>query len=136
MYFAFDSASAPANPLPPTTIIFNIETSVITGSITYTSGAYDEFGEYLSASEYAGGQYPGLLNDINTLTPTLNVSNFTGSRDDITVQYIRFTGEVEGVTDEVVITRVADGKGGVNFEIRPYRGTIIKNSSDNDLEIH
>ena len=135
LYFAFDSASAPANPLPPTTIIFNIETSVITGSITYTSGAYDEFGEYLSASEYAGGQYPGLLNDINTLTPTLNVSNFTGSRDDITVQYIRFTGEVEGVTDEVVITRVADGKGGVNFEIRPYRGTIIKNSSDNDLEI-
>ena len=135
LYFAFDSASAPANPLPPTTIIFNIETSVITGSITYTSGAYDEFGEYLSASEYVGGQYPGLLKDINTLTPTLNVSDFTGSRNDITVQYIRFTGEVEGATDEVVITRVADGKGGVNFEIRPYRGTVIKNSSDNVLEL-
>ena len=135
LYFAFDSASAPANPLPPTTIIFNIETSVITGSITYTSGAYDEFGDYILPSEYIGGRYPGLLNDINTLTPTLNVSNFTGSRNDITVQYIRFTGEVEGVTDEVVITRVADGKGGVNFEIRPYRGTFIKNSSDNDLEL-
>jgi hypothetical protein len=135
LYFAFDSASAPANPLPPTTITFDIETNVITGSVTYTSGAYDEFGEYLSASQYAGGQYPGLLKDINTLTPTLSVADFTGSRDDITVQYIRFTGEVEGVTDEVVITRVADGKGGVNFEIRPYRGTIIKNSSDNELEV-
>ena len=135
LYFAFDSASAPANPLPPTTIIFNIETSVITGSITYTSGAYDEFGDYILPSEYIGGQYPGLLKDINTLTPTLNVSDFTGSRNDITVQYIRFTGEVEGATDEVVITRVADGKGGVNFEIRPYRGTIIKNSSDNELEL-
>lgn len=135
LYFAFDSASAPANPLPPTTITFDIETNVITGSVTYTSGAYDEFGDYLSASQYAGGQYPGLLKDINTLTPTLSVADFTGSRDDITVQYIRFTGEVEGVTDEVVITRVADGKGGVNFEIRPYRGTIIKNSSDNELEV-
>jgi hypothetical protein len=135
LYFAFDSASAPANPLPPTTIIFNIETSVITGSITYTSGAYDEFGDYISPLEYVGGQYPGLLRDITTLTPTLNVSDFTGSRNDITVQYIRFTGEVEGVTDEVVITRVADGKGGVNFEIRPYRGTVIKNSSDNELEL-
>jgi len=135
LYFAFDSASAPANPLPPTTIIFDIETRVITGSVTFTSGAYDEFGNLISDSEYVGGQYPGLLKDIQTNTPTLNVADFTGSRDDILVQYIRFTGEVEGVSDEVVITRVQDGKGGVNFEIRPYRGTIIKNKSNKDLEV-
>jgi len=135
LYFTFDSASNPSNPLPPYTIVFDIETSVVTGSVNFTSGAYDEFGDYISASEYIGGQYPGLLYDRETGTPTLHVSDFTGSRDDIFVQYIRFTGEVEGVSDSVVISRVQDGKGGVNFEIRPYRGTIIKNKSDKDLEV-
>ena len=135
LYFPFDSASAPSNPLPPTTITFDVETTLVTGSVTYTSGAYDETGELIIASDYVGGQYPGLLNGIDTLTPILTVSNFTGSRDDITVQYIRFEGEVEGVTDEVVITRTQDGKGGVNFEIRPYRGTIIRNNSENTLEL-
>ena len=135
LYFTFDSASFPSNPLPPTSIIFDIETTLITGSIFFTSGAYDEFGNFLSASEYAGGQYPGLLRNIDSRTPVLNVADFTGSRDDITVQYIRFTGFAEGVSDEVVITRVKDGKGGVNFEIIPFRGTSIKNKSDKDLEI-
>jgi len=135
LYFTFDSASLPANPLPPTSIIFDIETSLITGSISFTSGAYDEFGNFLSASEYAGGQYPGLLRNIDSRTPVLNVADFTGSRSDIAVQYIRFTGFAEGVSDEVVITRVQDGKGGVNFEIVPFRGTSIKNKSDKDLEI-
>ena len=135
LYFTFDSASLPANPMPPTSIIFDIETSLLTGSISFTSGAYDEFGNFLSASEYAGGQYPGLLKNIDTRTPVLNVADFTGSRSDIVVQYIRFTGFAEGISDEVVITRVQDGKGGVNFEITPFRGTSIKNNSDKDLEI-
>ena len=135
LYFTFDSASLPANPMPPTSIIFDIETSLLTGSISFTSGAYDEFGNFLSASEYAGGQYPGLLRNIDTRTPVLNVADFTGSRSDIVVQYIRFTGFAEGISDEVVITRVQDGKGGVNFEITPFRGTSIKNNSDKDLEI-
>jgi len=135
LYFQFDSASAPANPLPPTTITFDVETTLVTGSITYTSGAYDEFGDLILSSEYVGGQYPGLLSGYETLSPTLSVADFTGSRDDITVQYIRFTGEVEGVSDDVVITRTQDGKGGVNFEIRPYRGTIIKNKDENTLEV-
>jgi hypothetical protein len=135
LYFAFDSASAPSNPLPPFQIVFNVETTLVTGSVTFTSAAFDEFGDYISESQYVGGQYPGLLSGVQTDTPVLTVANFTGSRDDITVQYIRFEGEVEGVSDSIVITRVADGKGGVNFEIRPYRGTIIKNKSDKDLEL-
>jgi hypothetical protein len=135
LYFSFDSASAPSNPLPPTTITFDVETTLVTGSITYTSGAYDEFGDLILSSEYVGGQYPGLMSGYETLSPTLTVADFTGSRDDITVQYIRFTGEVEGVSDDVVITRTQDGKGGVNFEIRPYRGTIIKNKDESTLEV-
>jgi len=135
LYFAFDSASAPANPLPPLNIFIDVEKSVITGSVTFTSGAYDEFGNLLSSSQYIGGTFPGLLTDRDKDIVKLNVSDYTGSRDDITVQYIEYTGEVEGVTDSFVITRVQDGKGGVNFEIRPFRGTIIKNKDDKELEI-
>ena len=135
LYFAFDSASAPANPLPPTNIFIDVEKRVITGSVTFTSGAYDEFGNLLSSSQYVGGTFPGLLTDREKDIVKLNVSDFTGSRDDITVQYIEYTGEVEGVTDSFVITRVQDGKGGVNFEIRPFRGTIIKNKDDKELEV-
>ena len=138
LYFAFDSASNPANPLPPTVINFDVETNVITGSINYTSGAFDFFGNELSSSEYVGGQYPGLLNNIadrGGKFPFLTVQNFTGSRDDLTVQFIRYTAEVEGVSDTFVITRVEDGKGGVSHEIVPYRGTIIKNKESKTLEL-
>lgn len=138
LYFPFDSASSPANPISPKVINFDVETTLITGSITYTSAAYDASGDEISASEYAGGQYPGLLTDfdINGGTePFLRVEDFTGSREDIDVQYIQFRGEAEGVSDSVIITRNENGKGGVSFEIRPYRGTIIKNKDDKRLEI-
>jgi hypothetical protein len=71
----------------------------------------------------------------NGRAPFLRVQDFTGSREDIVVQFIRYTAEVEGVSDNVIITRVEDGKGGVNHEILPYRGTIIKNKQSKTLEI-
>jgi hypothetical protein len=138
LYFSFDSASNPANAIPPTIINFDVETNLVTGSITYTSGAYDFRGNLLSSSQYAGGQYPGYLTDWNVdlgRQPFLRVQDFTGSREDIVVQFIRYTGEVEGVSDTFVITRVEDGKGGVSFEIVPFRGLQIKNKESKTLEI-
>jgi hypothetical protein len=138
LYFSFDSASNPANPLPPTVINFEVDTNIVTGSINYTSGAFDFFGNEISASEYIGGQYPGLLRnreEQNGRLPFLTVQDFTGSRDDLLVQFIRFTAEVEGVSDSIIITRVEDGKGGVSFEIVPYRGTQIKNKESKTLEV-
>jgi hypothetical protein len=132
LYFQFDSGS---QPVPPTVITFNIEKTLLTGSVNFTSSSIDFFGNVLSASQYAGGVYPGLLNDITGSVPFLTVANFTGSRDDIDVQLITFTGECEGVTDTVTITAVLDGFGGVNHIIRPYRGTQIRNSSTQSLEI-
>jgi hypothetical protein len=138
LYFSFDSASNPANPLPPTVINFEVDTNIVTGSINYTSGAFDFFGNEISASEYIGGQYPGLLRnrqEQNGRLPFLTVQDFTGSRDDLLVQFIRFTAEVEGVSDSIIITRVEDGKGGVSFEIVPFRGTQIKNKESKTLEV-
>jgi len=138
LYFSFDSASNPANALPPTIINLEVSTDLVTGSITYTSGAYDLKGNLLSSSQYVGGQYPGYLTDWDVnfgRQPFLRVEDFTGSRDDITVQFIRYTGAIEGVSDTFVISRVEDGKGGVSFEIVPFRGVQIKNKESKTLEI-
>ena len=65
----------------------------------------------------------------------MRVEDFTGSRDDISVQFIRYTGAIEGVSDTFIISRVEDGKGGVSFEIVPFRGLQIKNKESKTLEI-
>ena len=132
LYFQFDSGS---QPVPPTVIAFNIQKTLLTGSVNFTSSSIDFFGNVLSASQYVGGVFPGTLDFTNPSIPILTVANFTGSRDDIDVQLVTFTGECEGVTDSVTITAVLDGFGGVNHIIRPYRGTQIRNSSTASLEI-
>lgn len=140
LYFQFDSGSGNGNPVPPTAIFIDVVKNFLTGSVTFTSRSFDFFNNELSSSQYSttitpgynSWQFPGLLSDINTDTPFLTVENFTGSRDplleDIVVQFIEYTGECEGVEDSIIITRVVDGKGGVNFELRPFNGQFIRNS--------
>jgi hypothetical protein len=147
-YFQFDSGSGNGNPIPPTTIFIDVVKEFLTGSVTFTSRSFDFFNNELSSSQYSltptpgysWWKFPGQLEDINTDRPYLTVQNFTGSRDlsleEIVVQYIEYTGECEGVTDSIVITRVLDGKGGVNYELRPYNGIYIRNSEpSSSLEV-
>ena len=140
LYFQFDSGSGTGNPMAPTAIFIDAQTDFITGSITFTSRSFDMDNNELSASQYTGGQFPGLLIDEGDNLYRLTVENFTGSvaigQQEIIVQYVEFTAAVEGVSDSIIITRVSDGKGGVNYEIRPYNGTVIRNSSASEtLEI-
>ncbi len=136
LQFQFDSGS---QPVPPTVVGFTVTKNLLTGSVTYTSQSFDFDGNELSGSDYTasftGRRYPGLLSDLLSDAPTMTVGNFTGSRSDKTVQLIKITGEVEGFTDTVVFSRVLDGFGGVNYLIRPYRGTQIRNSSTASLEL-
>ena len=134
LYFTFDSASV---PVPPTVVGFRVEKNLLTGSVTYTSQSYDSEGNLLNSSQYAGAgaRFPGFLTNRTTDNPIMTVTDFTGSREDIDVQYIVVTGEVEGFTDSVTFSRVLDGFGGVSHIIRPYRGTDIRNSSTQSLEI-
>jgi hypothetical protein len=147
-YFQFDSGSGNGNPVPPTVIFIDVVKEFLTGSVTFTSRSFDFFNNELSSSQYSftptpgysNWQFPGLLNDINTDQPFLTVQNFTGSRDpgleEIVVQFIEYTGECEGVTDSIIVTRVIDGKGGVNYELRPYNGIFIRNSDpSSSLEV-
>jgi hypothetical protein len=132
LYFQFDSGS---NPVPPTAINIQVIKTLLTGSVNFTSESVDYDGSTHTALQYAGGQYPGLLNRTNPDNVILTVQNFTGSRIDKNIQYLEITGECEGFTDTVIITKVLDGFGGVNYIIRPYRGTQIRNSSTASLEI-
>lgn len=134
--FQFDSGS---QPIPPTVVGFTVTKNLLTGSVTYTSQSFDFDGNELVYDDYTasftGQRFPGLLSDITSDAPTMTVGNFTGSRLDKTVQLVKITGEVEGFTDTVIFTRVLDGFGGVNYLIRPYRGTQIRNSSTASLEV-
>ena len=151
LYFQFDSGSGNGNPVNPTTIFIDVVKNFLTGSVTFTSRSFDFFNTELSSSMYDTSywattplssslvtppfnhwQFPGQLLDIDKDTVRLTVQNFTGSRDpgleEIVVQYIEYTAECEGVEDSIIITRVIDGKGGVNYELRPYNGQFIRNS--------
>ena len=130
LYFQFDSGSGTGNPLPPTAIFIDVVKQFLTGSTNFTSRSFDLDNNELSASAYIGEQYPGLLIDEGNDRFRLTVQNFTGSKEDTIVQYIEYVAECEGVSDTIVITRVSDGKGGVNFEIRPFRGTVIRNKDE------
>ena len=151
LYFQFDSGSGNGNPVNPTTIFIDVVKNFLTGSVTFTSRSFDFFNTELSSSMYdtsywattplSGSlvsppfthwQFPGKLLDMDKDTVRLTVQNFTGSRDpgleEIVVQYIEYTAQCEGVEDSIIITRVIDGKGGVNYELRPYNGQFIRNS--------
>lgn len=151
LYFQFDSGSGNGNPVNPTTIFIDVVKNFLTGSVTFTSRSFDFFNTELSSSAYdtlywatsslSGSlvsppfthwQFPGKLLDMDKDTVRLTVQNFTGSRDpgleEIVVQYIEFTAACEGVEDSIIITRVIDGKGGVNYELRPYNGQFIRNA--------
>ena len=141
LYFQFDSAS---KAVPPTTINFNIQSTGITSSFNYTSRSFDISGFPVSQSLYIGGQYPGLLQFDSSSNAYLTVGNFTGSNPAVSVQYIEYTVESEGVTDSTVITKMvsgasglpgADGAPAVTYTIRPYNGTAIRNSSTASLEV-
>jgi hypothetical protein len=117
LYFTFDSASV---PVPPTVLGFRVEKNLLTGSVTYRSASYDSEGNLLNSSQYTGpgSNFPGFLTSRTSDNPIMSVTNFTGSRDDIDVQYIVVTGEVEGYEDSVTFSRVLDGFGGVSHIIR------------------
>ena len=131
LYFSFDSAS---NPQPPSVIQFTTITNLITGSVTYTSASYDVTGSLILSESYGTGLFPGTFTAYSDSGSILTANNFTGSNPNFEVQYIEFTAEAEGLTDSVIITRVLDGRGGVNYDIRSYNGTVIKNKSTNQLE--
>jgi hypothetical protein len=124
-------------PIGTTQINFNIQASGLTGSVTFTSAAFDSGGLYIDPNTYVG-QYPGFLTNITTSSATLDVANFTGSMaSTIEVKRITYTASLDGFQDIISIYKVvegtpgSDGTNGTNYVVRPLNGTAIKNSNPN-----
>jgi hypothetical protein len=124
-------------PIGATSIFFNIQSSGLTGSITFTSAAFDSGGVYINPATYTG-QYPGFLTNVTTSSAILEVANFTGSMaSTIEVRRIEYTASFDGFTDVVSIYKViegtpgSDGENGEQYIIKPLNGTAIKNSDPN-----
>ena len=109
LFFTFDSAS---QSVGINVINFNIIRNLLTGSVTFTSGAFDASNTLISSASYVG-QYPGLLTNISSSSATLTAANFTGSDATHTVQFITYTALCENLTDNVTIGRVSNGVDGL-----------------------
>jgi hypothetical protein len=135
LFFSFDSAS---NPVGVTVINFDIVRNLLTGSVTFTSGAYDSNGDLIPSVGYVG-QYPGLLTNVSDTSATLTAANFTGSDANYTVQYITYTASCEDVQTKETISRVsagATGESGVNYIIKSFNGNLIRNyEPDKKIEL-
>lgn len=90
-------------------INFQISKVGLTGSVTFASAAFDDTGEYISPTFYAGSDYPGVLTNVTETSATLTAANFTGSVGSIKVSRITYTASCEDVRDTVFIYRIDQG---------------------------
>lgn len=105
--FRFTTGSL-GNP-PFQQVGFRVTRNLLTGSVTYTSQAFDTDGNLLTDGDYVGGQYPGLLTNPSDTGATLTIGNFTGSRNDILVGSIIYTASLEDFEEFETIYRFEDG---------------------------
>jgi len=81
----------------------------LTGSILFTSQAFDVSGSLLTSQSYAGGQYPGLLTQVTNAGALITLANFTGSRSDVLVGSIVYTASLENQEEFETVYRLEDG---------------------------
>ena len=105
--FISGSVQSPENQV----IQFKVGASNLTGSVLFTSAAFDVDGNYLSPSDYS--HYPGLLTSITPAGALITVNNFTGSRTDGNkhpyVGSIIYTASLEELEEFETVYRLEDG---------------------------
>jgi len=93
----------------------------LTGSVLYTSQAFDIDGNLITSEsyhdsgvvEYPGGfsgSYPGLLQNPSNAGALLPIANFSGSVSGVTVGSIIYTASLEGLQEFETIFRFEDGE--------------------------
>ena len=104
--FRFSSGSI-ANPVFQQ-IQFKTSTSNLVGSLTFASSAFDASGVYIDPSSYSG-EYPGRLTNPSNAGALIEIKNFSGSDDTITVGSIVYTASLDGVEEFETVFRLEDG---------------------------
>jgi hypothetical protein len=109
-FFTYD---AEGNSTGLAQILFDIRRNLLTGSVSFVSSAFAPNGDLIDESDYSSGQYPGLLINQTDSSAVLTSANFTGSRDDIDVQYIVYEASCEDQIATVLIAKIEDGRSGL-----------------------
>ena len=104
--FRFSSGSI-GNP-PFQQIQLKTSTSNLVGSLTFASSAFDASGVYIDPSSYTG-EYPGRLTNPSNAGALIEIKNFSGSDDTITVGSIVYTASLDGVEEFETVFRLEDG---------------------------
>ena len=104
--FRFSSGSI-GNP-PFQQIQLKTSTSNLVGSLTFASSAFDASGVYIDPSSYTG-EYPGKLTNPSNAGALIEIKNFSGSDDTITVGSIVYTASLDGVEEFETVFRLEDG---------------------------
>ena len=104
--FRFSSGSV-ANPAFQQ-IQFKTTTSNLVGSLTFASSAFDAAGVFIDPSSYTG-EYPGKLTNPSNAGALIEIKNFSGSDDTITVGSIVYTASLDGVEEFETVFRLEDG---------------------------
>jgi hypothetical protein len=104
--FRFSSGSI-GNP-PFQQIQFKTTTSNLVGSLTFASSAFDASGVFIDPSSYTG-EYPGKLTNPSNAGALIEIKNFSGSDDTITVGSIVYTASLDGVEEFETVFRLEDG---------------------------
>jgi len=96
-YFRFATGSI-GNPAFQQ-VNLNITRNIFTGSILYSSAAFDENGDYIPPGSYTGA-YPGTLTDQSDFGGVLSIGNFTGSDATYQISSIFYTASLSGSDEE------------------------------------
>jgi len=104
--FRFSSGSLASPPFQQ--VQFKTTQNNLTGSITFASAAFDVDGNYIDPSTY-GGNYPGLLTNVNPNGALLTVANFSGSVGSVLVGSVTYTASLGGLEEFETIYRLEDG---------------------------
>jgi hypothetical protein len=103
----------------PEYINFNVQTVAITGSVTFTSAAFDDTGSLIPTNLTP---YPGLLEQLDANNWKLTSESFSGSLVDYKVGAIVYTASADGIERYATVYRLNEGKTGKTGPGVVYRG--------------
>ena len=103
----------------PEYINFNVQTVAITGSIVFTSAAFDDTGSLIPTNLTP---YPGLLQKLDDNNWRLTSQSFSGSLSEYKVGAIVYTASADGIKRYATIYRLNEGRTGQTGPGVVYRG--------------
>jgi hypothetical protein len=105
----------------------------VTGSLLFSSAAFDTNGQYIEPSSYVG-TYPGGLTSVGENGGIISIANFSGSDSNYNVGSIIYTASIDGLNEYETVFRLEDGLPAADLLADVDRNTLTYKLSDGELE--